>query len=173
MGGVLAVALVACGASGVGSGVNAIEPRGGKSGLSLSGTIDGEQVVVNDGAPVLRNGDCDVNDGPDTDLCFFSKDLDGGYFAVIIENPDVVQPGTVEVFDAPCRSPNCDAVTEGLVAELQFEAGAPRTRVTGGRAVLADVREGELYSGRVNFTWPGGSLSGSVEVVPRPDESEG
>ncbi len=168
----LAAALVGCGAQGVGSGVNAIQPRDGKSGLQLSGTIDGRQFAVNDGAPLLRVGDCDVNDGQDVDLCFFTKDIDGGYFAIIIENPDAVRAATLPVVDPPCRSPHCEDVTDGIVAELQFAPGAARTRVTGGQAVLSTVNRGAQYSGRITLTWPQGNLAGSLEVVPRPDPEE-
>lgn len=168
----LAVALVGCGASGVGSGVNAIQPRNGKSGLQLSGTIDGRQVAINDGAPVLRLGDCDVNDGQDGDLCFFSRDLDGGFFGLIVENAQVVAPGTLNIVDDPCRSPRCETVTGGVVVELQFAPGAPRTRVTGGRMVFTDVEDGMHYSGRISLTWPDGQLAGTMEIVPRPDEEE-
>lgn len=169
---VLVIATAACGASGTGSGVGAIEPRGGKSGLQLSGTIDGRQIAINDGAPVLRLGDCDVNDGSDRDLCMFSRDIDGGFFGLIIENPDLVEVATIDVVDAPCSSPNCEAVVEGLVVELQFEPGGPRTRVTGGTFVFTTVEPGQQYSGRLELTWPDGRLAGSVEVVPRPDEEQ-
>lgn len=169
---ILAIAAVACGTSGTGSGVGAIEPRDGKSGLQLSGTIRGRQIAVNDGAPVLRVGDCDVNDGMDTDLCFFSRDLDGGFFGVVIENPDAVEAGTLPVVDAPCRSPRCDDVDDGVIVELQFERGAPRTRATGGDIVFTSVEKGELYSGRLNLTLPEGRIAGSLEVVPRPEPEE-
>ena len=169
---ILAIATAACGASGTGSGVGAIEPRGGKSGLQLSGTIGGRQVAINDGAPVLRLGDCDVNDGDDGDLCLFSRDIDGGFFGLIIENPELVEAATIDVFDAPCSSPNCEDVAQGLVVELQFEPGGPRTRVTGGRIVFTAAEPGQQYSGRLDLTWPDGRLAGSMEVVPRPDEEQ-
>ena len=166
---ILAIATVACGASGTGSGVGAIEPRDGKSGLQLSGTIDGRQVAVNDGAPVLRLGDCDVNDGQDADLCFFSREIDGGFLGIIIENPDAVTVGTLPVVDPPCRSPHCEDVADGVVVELQFVAGARRTRVTGGEVIFTTADAGQLYSGRLNLTWPDGRIGGTVEVVPRPE----
>ena len=170
---VVALTLVGCGAAGTGSGVGAIEPRDGKSGLQLSGTIDGRQFAVNDGAPLLRLGDCDVNDGQDTDLCFFSRDLDGGFFGLIVENPDLVGEQTLDVVDVPCRSPNCETVDTGLIVELQFAPGAPRTRVTGGEMIFTTVEPGQLYSGRLNLTWPDGRIAGSMEVVPRPEPEPG
>ncbi|MGH3664612.1 MAG: hypothetical protein ACRDU8_00720, partial [Egibacteraceae bacterium] len=89
--GTLIWALAACGTAGTGEGVAGIEPREGRSGLMLSGTVSGRQVAVNDGAPRMRLTDCDVNDGPDTDLCFISRDLDGNFFALVVENPDALR----------------------------------------------------------------------------------
>ena len=163
--------LAACGTEG-GTGVNAIQPRDGRSGLHLTGTIDGRQVAANDGAPVLRVGDCDVNDGVDTDLCFFSRDVDGGFLAIIVENPALAAQGSVDIVDPPCVSPNCDDVTEGLIVELQRAAGAERTRATGGRVQFNQVEPGDRYSGSLNLQLPDGRLSGTFEVVPRPEPEE-
>ena len=165
-----AALLAGCGTAGTGTGVAGIQPQEGKSGLQLTGTIDGRQFAVNDGAPVLRLGDCDVNDGTDTDLCFFTRQLDGGYFAIVIENPDAVQVGTVDVVDDACQSPRCDDVAEGAVVEVQFEPGPARTRATGGKLVLTAVEEGERYAGTLNLELPDGRLGGTFEVVPRPEE---
>ena len=165
-----AVLLAGCGTAGTGSGVAGIQPQDGKSGLQLTGTLDGRQFAVNDGAPVLRVGDCDVNDGTDTDLCFFTRELDGGYFAIIVENPDAVQVGTVPVVDADCQSPRCDDVSEGAVVEVQFAPGAERVRATGGAFQLTAVDPGQRYAGTVNLQLPDGRLGGTFEVVPRPEE---
>jgi len=166
---VAAALLMACGTSGGGTGPAAIEPRDGRSGLQLSGTIDGKQVAVLDGAPVLRLGDCDVNDGADVDLCFFSRLVDGGFFAVLIENPDAVTEGQVPVLDSDCRSPFCDDETGGAVVDLQFEPGGPRTRATGGNLDVTTVENASRYAGTMNLTLPDGRLTGTFQVVPRPD----
>ena len=165
-----AALLAACGTSGGGTGPAAIEPRDGRSGLQLSGTIDGKQVAVLDGAPVLRLGDCDVNDGGDTDLCFFSRLVDGGFFAVLIENPAVVEVGMVPVVDSDCRSPRCEDETAGAVVDLQFEPGGPRTRATGGSLDITTVEEAQRYAGSLNLQLPDGRLTGTFQVVPRPEE---
>lgn len=162
--------LPACGTEGSGTGVNAIQPQDGRSGLHLAGTLNGRQFAVNDGAPVLRLGDCDVNDGVDIDLCFFSRDLDGGFFGLVVENPDVIVEGTVAVTEPACVSPNCDDVSDGAVVELQHEPGAPRTRATGGRVRLTTVEPGQRYSGTLSLQLPTGRVSGTFEVVPRPEE---
>jgi len=165
-----AALLSACGAEGTGTGVNAITPREGRSGLHLTGTVDGRHLAVNDGAPVLRTGDCDVNDGADADLCFISREVDGGFFAIVVENPDVVDVGSLDVVDADCRSPNCNDVTGGAVVEVQFTAGGKRTRVISGRLQLDVVEPDRRYAGTMNLVLPDGRLGGTFEVVPRPED---
>jgi hypothetical protein len=165
-----ALLLAACGAEGTGTGVNAIEPYEGRSGLHLTGTVDGRQFAVNDGAPVLRLADCDVNDGPDTDLCFISRQVDGGFVAIVIENPGVIAEGSFDVVAPACQSPNCDDVTEGLIVELQQAPGADRTRAIGGRVQFDRVEDGARYGGNLNLQLPKGRISGTFEVVPRPED---
>ena len=159
-----------CGTAGTGTGVAGIEPREGRSGVQLTGTIDGRQVAVNDGAPVLRVDDCDVNDGIDADLCFFSREVDGGFFAIVIENPAALDVGTVPVIQDACRSPHCDDVTGGALVELQFEPGGERLRATGGSVALSIIEEAKRYAGTLTLTLPDGRLGGTFEVVPRPEE---
>lgn len=168
----VAVLTAGCGTAGTGTGVGAIEPRNGRSGLQLSGTIQGRQFAVNDGAPVLRLGDCDVADGADIDLCFFSRELDGGFFALIVENPDAVSVGHVEVVASTCVSPNCEDAGAGAVAEVLFEPGTPRTRATGGTLNFRTVEPAQRYAGTLNLELPDGRITGTFEVVPRPEESE-
>ncbi len=165
-----ALLLAGCGTAGTGTGVSGIEPRDGRSGLQLSGTIGGRQIAVNDGAPVLRLGDCDVNDGADTDLCFFSRDLDGGYFAVIVENPESVAVGRVAVVDSACSSPNCEGAGAGAITEVQFAPGERRVRATGGSLNFRTVESSQRYAGTMNLELPDGRVGGTFEVVPRPEE---
>ena len=160
----------ACSTAGGGSGPAAIEPRDGKSGLHLSGTVDGRQLVVSDGAPELRLGDCDVNDGSDGDLCFFSQEVDGGFFAMIVENPEAVVEGRVEVVGSSCRSPQCEEVGAGAIVDLQFDPGGPRTRATGGNLTLSTVEEARRYGGTLNLDLPDGRVGGTFQIVPRPEE---
>jgi hypothetical protein len=165
-----ALLLAGCSTSGSGTGVNAIEPHEGRSGLYLTGTVDGRQFAVNDGAPVLRLADCDVNDGSDTDLCFISRQVDGGFVAIVIENPDVIAEGSIDVVAPACQSPNCNDVTDGVIIELQQAPGGPRTRATGGRVQFDRVEEGARYGGSLNLQLPKGRISGTFEVVPRPED---
>ena len=83
------VLISACGDSSSRTGVGGLQPRDGRSGLVLTGMIDGRQVAVSAGAPRLLLSDCDVNDGFDVDVCFFTQDIDGTTFGII---SSVTQP---------------------------------------------------------------------------------
>lgn len=166
------VATMACGTAGTGQGVAGIEPRDGRSGLSLTGTVDGRQVVVNDGAPRLRLGDCDVNDGPDRDLCFFSRDLNGQFFALVVENPEALAgDSTLPTRDPGCAS-RCDLVADVAVVDVQFGLEEPRQRAVAGQLRVTALEEGQRYGGSVTLELPDGRLSGTFEVVPRPEPDD-
>ncbi len=171
LGALLAVVLAACGAEGTRPGPAGIVPRNGRSGLSLSGVVDGRQYAVSDGAPVLRLGDCDVNEGPDTDLCFFSRDINGAFFGIVVENPDALRAGTmIPVVTSTCRRAVCDDVTDGAVVDVQLGVGQRRIRATGGSLTLNTLETGRRYSGTLTLVLPDGRLAGTFEVVPRPEE---
>lgn len=178
MRGILAAAvavmmLSACGTAGTETGTAAIEPRDGKSGLSLTGTIDGRQVAVSTGLPEMLLDDCDVNAGFDVDLCFFAADLDGTTFGLIFENPDVLVAGTtLAVTPSACAREVCDTVTDGAVVDVQRGVGSDRVRATGGQLVVDVVEKGKRYAGRMNLLLPEGRIGGTFDVVPRPDEED-
>ena len=167
---VLAVAVLAgCGAPDTARGLG-IAPRDGRSGLHLSGTVGGRQVAVNDGAPRLRLGDCDLNTGPDTDLCFSSRDLNGEFFALVVENPDALTAGeALPVADPGCGQ-RCDEVQDVAVVDLQQGVTGRRLRAVGGRLQLTVVQPGRRYAGTLRLELAGGRLNGTFDVVPRPDE---
>lgn len=167
----VAAALAACSTGGTGTGVNAVGPRDGRAGLSVTGTIGGRQVAVSDGAPKLILDDCDVNTGFDVDLCFFSRDIDGTTFGLVIENPDLLRAGQrAIVVPSTCRVRACDEVTEGLVVDVQLGVGRDRVRAQGGSVDVTVVDVGDRYAGTLNLTLPNGRVSGTFDVVPRPDE---
>ncbi|MDP9405403.1 MAG: hypothetical protein M3O86_02210 [Actinomycetota bacterium] len=171
LGVVVASLLAACGAEGTRPGPAGIVPRNGRSGLSLSGVVDGRQYAVSDGAPTLRVGDCDVNEGADTDLCFFSRDIDGVFFGIVVENPDVLRAGaTVPVVASTCVGGVCDDVTGGAVVDVQLGVGQRRIRAAGGSLTLDTLEVGRRYSGTLTLVLPDGRLAGTYEVVPRPEE---
>jgi hypothetical protein len=169
--GLLATVLAGCGTAGTGQGVAGITPRNGRSGLSLSGTVDGRQIAVNDGAPRMRVDDCDPNQGPDTDLCFFSRDIDGGFFGLIVENPGALAPDrALPVAAERCAPRACDEVSDVAVVDLQLGVGTPRVRAEGGQLRMKTVQPRRRYAGSLTLDLPDGRLSGTFDVVPRPRE---
>lgn len=165
--------LTACGTAGSDRGPAGIRPVDGRSGLQLTGTVRGRQFAVNDGAPRLRVGDCDVNEGGDRDVCFFSRDLDGRFFSLIFENPATLVAGeTVPVVDPGCAPSLCDDVTDGAIVDVGFAPDERRVRAEGGSVILRTVEAGARYSGTIRLELPDGNLSGSFEVVPRPEPED-
>lgn len=145
------------------------DPRDGRSGLQLSGRIGGRQMAVSDGLPALNAGDCDVNDGPDHDVCFVSRDLSGGLLVLIIENPAVLEAGvTLPVGSACADDAACEAVTDAAVVEIRHGPDQ-RIRATGGTLAMEVVEAGTRYRGEVDLQLPDGHLSGVFDVVPRPE----
>lgn len=165
----LVAALAGCTTGGTGEGVAALKPRDGRSGLQLSGTVEGAHVVANAGAPELLIGDCDPNDGFDRDVCFLTDDIHGDVFVLSIENPAVLAGGATYDVVADCATPErCDGVTDGVVIDLQVGVGE-RLRVSGGTLHLEALEPLRRYRGRVTLDLADGRLSGTFDVVPRPD----
>lgn len=144
------------------------QPRDGRSGLQLTGTVAGRQLAVSDGAPELTVGDCDPGTGGDTDICAIADDIDGQLVVLVIENPDVLRaPATLPVVDPACGDA-CDDVTEGVVIDVQLGTD-PRVRARGGRLELTVVEPFVRYAGDMRLQLPSGSLSGSFDLVPVDD----
>jgi hypothetical protein len=118
-------------------------------------------------------GDCDPNDGPDRDVCFISRAIDGTLLRIIFENPAVLETGAVlPVGTGDCRTPAaCDEVTDVAVIDVGFGVGN-RVRATGGTLRLTDVQPNLRYAGSLSLQLPDGRLSGDFNVVPRPDEED-
>lgn len=162
----LAVVAAACG---TGEQPMTPQPRDGRAGLQLSGTLAGAQVAVSDGSPDLVVGDCEVVGGAAHDLCVLSRDLRGGPVVLAVRNPDVLAEGsTVPVGDPGCAGDACDAVTDVAVVDVAVD-GDVRQRATGGMLALTVVDEERRYAGRLRLDLPGGALSGHFDLVPRPD----
>lgn len=144
------------------------QPRDGRAGLQLSGTVDGAQVAVSDGSPDLVVGDCDVVGGPAEDLCVVTRDLRGEPVTLAVRNPGVLEAGeAVTVADAGCRGRACDEVTDEAVVDVVI--GETRHRAQGGTLGLTRVDEGRRYVGRLRVELDAGVLSGHFDLVPRPD----
>ena len=170
---VVAALLAACGDPSGRTGVGGLQPRDGKSGLALTGTVGGRQVAVSAGAPRLLLDDCDVNNGLDVDVCFFAADIDGTTFGLIFENPDVLAAGSrLEVVPSDCTADACDDVAGAAVVDVQRGTGEDRVRAIGGNVVVDVADKGLRYAGRIDLTLSDGRLGGTFDVVPRPDEDE-
>lgn len=159
---------VAIGGCGTGERPQTPQPRAGRAGLQLSGTVGGSQVAVSDGSPRFVVGDCDVAGGVDDDLCVESRDLRGGPVLVVVRNPGVLVEGTaVTIDDAGCDGEACDAVTDTAVVDVQLGDDAHR-RATGGAITLRVVDDERRYAGRLRIELRDGVLSGHFDLVPRP-----
>ena len=143
-------------------------PRDGRAGLKLTGSIDGRHVAVSDGAPELRVGDCDPDVTGDADVCAIADDIDGRLVVLVIENPDVQAPGvSLPIADPGCGDA-CDDVDDVAVVDLQLDT-RPRLRADGGRLEITTLIPFSRYVGDVRLTTSSGSVSGSFDLVPRPD----
>lgn len=157
--------MVACG---TGERPQTPQPREGRAGLQLSGTVAGSQVAVSDGSPDLTLGDCDVVGGPARDLCVVSRDLRGGPVVLTVRNPEVLVAGeTLPVEDPGCTGQGCDAVTDVAVVDVLLGENRPR-RATSGMLALTAVQQGRRYAGSLRLELPDGVLSGHFDLVPRP-----
>jgi hypothetical protein len=145
-----------------------VQPRDGRAGLQLSGTVGSRQLAVSDGAPELNVGDCDPATGGDRDVCIIADDIDGQLVVLVFENPDVLRSGAdLPVIDPTC-SAGCDEVTDGAVVDLQLATGE-RQRARDGRLVLTEVEPFRSYVGELRLDLGSGSVSGSFDVIPRRD----
>ena len=168
LGAALAAALLA-GCVQLGSSVT-VQPRDGRSGLHLTGRIDGRPVAVTEGLPRLEVTDCDLNDGTDEDMCVVSRTIEGTLFVLVVENPTVLQAGaTLDIADPPCARPSdCDAVTGVALVDVQLDV-ADRVRARGGTLTLEVVEPAERYRGSMLLELPDGTITGDFDVIPRPE----
>lgn len=160
--------LAGCGAGGGAEGGHQ-PPREGRAGLQLSGTFAGRQLALSDGAPDLLVDRCAQRTGMEAPVCFASRDIDGTPVTVILHNPDVHEPGTTVPVSGVCREPEeCRAVEDAAVIDVQV--GRRRQRARSGRVTVREVTPGSYYSGELLLRFRDGSLTGDVDVVPRPEE---
>lgn len=162
---VVALAVAGCG---TGEQPQTPQPRDGRAGVQLSGTLDGSQVAVSDGSPDLIVGDCDVVGGAARDLCVVSRDLRGGAVVLTVRNPDALVAGTaLPVATSDCEGVACDTVTDVAIVDVRL-GDTVGQRASGGQVDVTVVDEGRRYAGRLRLELPGGSLSGHFDLVPRP-----
>ena len=166
---VLALLVAACGET---PGDVLPDPRDGRSGIRLSGQLGNSQVAMSDGLPVINSGDCDVNEGPDRDLCILTRDINGDRITIVVENPGALAEGTtLPVGVGDCNSPAaCDAVTDVALIEIGLGTDA-RVRAVSGQLTMDVVVPDARYRGDFNIRLPDGSnLEATFDVVPRPEE---
>lgn len=145
-----------------------VQPRDGRAGLQLTGTVAGRQLVVSDGAPDLHIGDCDPDVTADSDVCAIATDVEGELVVVVFENPDVLAAGaSLPVADPGCAA-RCDDVTDVAVVDLQLGT-RPRLRATRGRVEISELVPFSRYAGELRLTLPSGAVSGWFDLVPRRD----
>lgn len=146
-------------------------PRDGRSGVQLSGLLDDRQVAISAGLPVLNASDCDVQEGPDQDVCVLARDINGELVRIIFENPDVLVDGaTLPVGTGDCADPRaCDDVTDVAIIDIQF-GDRPRQRAIGGTLNIEVAVPATRYRGDFDIELTDGDLSATFDVVPRPDE---
>lgn len=161
--------MVVLSACGTGEQPQTPQPRNGRAGLQVSGTVAGSQVAVSDGSPDLIVGDCAVVGGAADDVCVVARDLRGGEVTLAVRNPDVLVEGeTVPVEDPGCAGSACDDVTDAAVVDVLVGEEYQR-RAESGTLTLTAVQEPVHYAGRLRLHLPDGVLSGHFDVVPRPD----
>jgi hypothetical protein len=145
-----------------------VQPREGRAGLQLAGSIAGRQLAVSDGAPRLTVGDCDPDAAGDEDVCAIADSIDGDLVVLVFENPDVLRAATtVPVGDPGCGT-RCDAVADVAVVDLQL-GSARRLRARGGRLAVRDLTPFSRYAGDLRLSFAAGSVAGSFDLVPRSD----
>lgn len=148
------------------------DPRDGRSGIRLSGLLQNRQVAMSDGLPTINAGDCDVNEGPDRDVCILTRDISGERITIVIENPAVLAEGTtVPVGAGDCTDPpSCDRVDDVAIIEVGFGTDT-RIRAVSGQLTMEVVVPSTRYRGDFDIRLPDGSnLQANFDVVPRPDE---
>jgi hypothetical protein len=144
------------------------QPRDGRSGLQLTGSIAGRQLALSDGSPQLTVGDCDPDASGDSDVCAIGETIDGELVVLVLENPDVLAAGTtLPVVDPGCGA-RCDQISDAAVVDLQVGTGR-RMRAHGGRLELDEVTPFSRYAGDVRLSFAAGSVTGSFDLVPRSD----
>lgn len=161
----LALLVTGCGADSGGPGG---QLRDGRAGVQLSGTVDGRQVAVRDGAPQLVVGDCQPRTGPAQDVCVITQTIGGDTFVLLFENPALLEEGReLHIADAACRGAACDEVTDHAIVGVQI--GDNRVRARGGEVRVEHAERFLRYRAEVRLELPGGRLSGHLDVVPRDD----
>jgi uncharacterized ubiquitin-like protein YukD len=171
---VLLTLVLALGLSGCGDTPGDVLPdaRDGRSGVQLSGTINGRQTAFSDGLPTLNFGDCDIPSGPDRDFCIVTRDINGELIVIVFENPAALVEGAdLPVGDPDCGDPrDCDEVTDMAIIDFQVADGR-RVRAQSGSLQIDVAEPSQRYRGTFDIRLPDNSaVNATFDVVPRPEE---
>jgi hypothetical protein len=165
------VLLAACGASG--SMQPQPEPRDGRSGLQLSGSFGGKQVAVSDGLPRLLVGDCSVRHGIPAEVCFASRNIDGNPVIIGLANPEAVASAEqLEAGRARCATMQGCAEVDGHALVFVL-VGEELRQATGGSVGVSTHEPGSRYAGELRLEVGRDRLTGTFDVVPRPEPGAG
>lgn len=162
----LAMLLAGCGASPMSP---MPEPREGRSGLQLSGMFAGRQIAVSDGLPRLLIGECSVRHGIPAEVCFASRNIDGALVVIGIANPEAIAAnGRMDAARARCTTtPGCGEVSDHALVFVRVDEET--RQATGGSVSISDLAAGSRYVGELRLDVGGERLTGSFDVVPRPE----
>lgn len=113
----------------------------------------------------MNLGDCDPNDGSDRDLCVVTHTVEGQPFALVVENPGVLE----QAVRVPVRTPDelgcaqgCDGVRDAAVVEVR--RGDERVFATGGTLTVRGTDD--RYAADFVLELPRGSITGHFNVAP-------
>ncbi len=136
-------------------------------GVQATGRLDGARIAVSDGSPETNLVDCDPGNGPDEDVCWIARTIDGLTIAFVVENRAALVAGeTVPVRDHDCV--DCDDVRGQAVVDLRV-AGEQR-RASSGRIVVREADERFAADFRIRFQ-DGDELTGAFNIRQmRPGE---
>ena len=148
------------------------DPRDGRSGLQMSGRVGDRPIAVSDGLPDVNFGDCDVAEGNDRDLCVVTEDISGELVVLIFENPDVLVEGErLPIDDAACEARrDCDEVTDVAIVDVAVGSATDRVRAVSGQVTIEVAVPLSRYRGSFDLRLPEGTLTGTFDLIPRPDE---
>ncbi len=160
----LAVLLAGCASSSVAQR----QPEALDDGVQATGRLFGGRIAISDGSPETNLVDCDPRDGPDDDVCWIARTIDGLTVAFVVENPGALVAGeTVPVRAHECQ--DCDDVVDQAVVDLRIEG--EQRRATSGRLVVHEADERYAADFRIRFQ-DGDEITGTFNIRQlRPGES--
>lgn len=158
-----AVLLAGCASSSVAQR----QPEALDDGVQATGRLGGARIAVSDGSPETNLVDCDPGNGPDEDMCWIARTIDGLTIAFVVENRDALVAGeTIPVRDHDCD--DCDEVRDQAVVDLRIDGD--QRRATSGRIVVREADERFAADFRIRFP-DGDELTGAFNIRQmRPGE---